>query len=106
MWFPVFLDSSHSMFAKRTWFLPSTQVVLPLPKSHQGWIFYGVGAFAMLGPTVLLTFRSQVLPEALVWFTLSAAAFLLEILSVRREIIKTEARRNLYHITDITQPDE
>ena len=94
------------MFAKRTWFLPSTQVVLPQPKSRQGWIFYCVGIFAMLGPTVLLTFRSQVLPEALVWLTLSAAAFLLEMLAVRREIIKSEARRNLYHIPDITQPDE
>jgi len=94
------------MFAKRTWFLPSTQVVLPLPKSPQGWIFYGVGVFAILGPTVLLTFRSQVLPEALVWLTLTAAPFWLKLLSVRRDIINAEARRNLYHITDITQPDE
>ncbi|MDG2468752.1 MAG: hypothetical protein P8M80_05690 [Pirellulaceae bacterium] len=69
-------------------------------------MFYGIGFFVILIPTLLLIARSQVMPEALLWSTVSTAAFLLEIRGVRREIVKSEARRKLYHIADISQTEE
>lgn len=88
------------MFANRKWFRTSQLTVLPNPIRREGWLFY-LGALLTIGaPASWLIFGLQFYPEAGIWIAISTLMFVLEIRSLKLQIAKWKARRDLFHISD------
>ncbi len=94
------------MFGKPSWFRENSRLAIPLPVVRAGWRYYGGWLAAILVPTLMLVWRGQVFPEAMIWIGVSAGAFLLEIRRLQNELRQRSALARMHHIDDAAGPVE